>query len=179
MTEAEAAVSTANATWALVYATGILAVLTLGVVIVAVVVPQWQRHRDKNDERARRSEVDSQAENAIQKTTNLVREVGEELAKALPYDKPTLWELANRIQTQRRVVEYFFVAGSVSARVPYRLSACVQALAETADGVQQAIDKNGSQDAARKTTVRANGAATAKRALERLNKVLTPGERPA
>lgn len=172
MNEVEAAVSTANATWALVIATSVLAVLTLAVVIVAVRVPQLQRHYDRREKVQRQAEVDHQAEKTINKTCELVREVSAELERETSYDQFALWALANRIQTQRRVVEYFFVPGSVSATFPYRLSACLQALFETADGVQQAIDKDGPQDGRYRAAVRAKGAATTKRALERLTEGL-------
>jgi enamine deaminase RidA (YjgF/YER057c/UK114 family) len=172
MNEADAAVLTATATRELVYATWALAILTLILAVIAVVLPHVQRRRDNNDKKERQADLDGQAESAIQNTVTLLEEVRSELEKLTPYNQFSLWALANRIHTQSRVVEYFFDPGSVSAAIPYRLSACLQALAEAADGVEQAIDKGGADDPIHRAAVRANGAATTKRALERLGKAL-------
>lgn len=153
-------------------ATWVLAALTFAVVLAAVAVPQWQRWRERKDKEQKQSDLDRQAEDAIERTVGLVREVSAELGKKASYDQFALWPLANRIHTQRRVVEYFFAPGGVSPSIPYRLSACIQALDEAADGVEQAIDKKGPRAETRKALVRANGAATAARALDRLTRVL-------
>ena len=172
MTELQALVETAKATWALVQATWVLAVLTLLVVVAAVGVPWWQRGRDKDDSAARTNELDKQAEASVQSTIDLVKDVRDSLVTPHPYDQFELWSLANRIQTQKRVVEYFLAPGGVSAGLPYRLSASLQALFETADGVEQALDYKGSDAEERKSKVRSQGAATASRALNRLNSAL-------
>ena len=176
MNETEAVISTANATWALVWVTAILAFLTFLVVAAAIGVPLSQRWSDNERAKQRDAERDTEAEASVDRTKMLVDEIREYLSQKVPFDQFRLWALINRVHTQKRVVSYFLAPGMVGASMPYRLSAALQALDEVADAIQRALKISGNaiDHAALEAGRRQEGADTAGRALQRLEKALNP-----